>query len=71
MPFRRLRAWLRLDDYTEAKSEATDRIIARYSRGNTSVQNGQYMDKDKLNDLSSRGDEAMSRLRKMVRKHVA
>jgi hypothetical protein len=70
MIFQRLRAWLRLDDYAAAKDKATDDIIARYSRGNTEIQNGHYLDRDKLNDLSARGDEAMSRLEKMVQKHA-
>ncbi len=70
MVFRRLRAWLRLDDYAAAKDRATDDVIARYSRGNIEVQNGHYLDRDKLNDLSSQADEAMSRLEKLVQKHA-
>jgi len=70
MVFKRLRAWLRLDDYAAAKDKATDDVIARYSRGNTEVQNGHYLELDKLNDLSSQGDKAMSRLERLVQKRT-
>jgi hypothetical protein len=68
MPFRDLHRWLSLADYTDAKEHATEQIIARYSRGNVCVQNGSYIDSDKLSRLSERGDEAMSRLRRLVSK---
>ena len=66
MFFHRLAAWLQLEDYSVAKQKATDDIVARYSRGNTSMQNGHYLDREKLNQLSMNGDQAMSRLEKLV-----
>ncbi len=66
MVFRCLLAWLHMEDYSAAKQKATDDIVARYSRGNTSMQNGDYIDRDKLTKLSALGDKAMARLAKLV-----
>ncbi len=66
MFFRRLRAWLRLDDYFVAQQKATEEIVARFSRGNVAIQNGSFLDRDKLADLSEKGDEAMARLHKRI-----
>jgi hypothetical protein len=52
--------WLTLHDYESAKDEGTDRIIKRYSRGNTSIQNGWYVTEDELKELSAKGDRAMT-----------
>lgn len=68
MLFRDLYRWLSLADYTDAKQRATEEIVARFSRGNVCVQNGSYLDSDKLSRLSERGDKAMARLRRLVSK---
>jgi len=69
MLFRDLYRWLSLADYTDAKERATEEIVARFSRGNVCIQNGSYLDSDKLSRLSERGDKAMSRLRRLVSKN--
>ncbi len=71
MIFRRLSAWFQIDDYSAAKEKATDEIIARYSRGNTLVQNGYYLDQRNLDSLSERGDHAMAQLDKIVHRRAA
>jgi hypothetical protein len=52
--------WVTLLDYESAKDEATERVIKRYSRGNTSIQNGWYVSEDALKELSVKGDRAMA-----------
>jgi hypothetical protein len=63
---RRLYNWLTLNDYEIAKEEATDLIVKRLSRGNTSTQNGWYLDLIDLTRLSRAGDKAMRKLRRMI-----
>ena len=58
--------WFTLADYLDAKETATYDIIARYARGNIAIQNGAFLDKDKLDRLSKKGDEAMANLSKMI-----
>jgi hypothetical protein len=58
--------WLTLNDYVTAKEEATDLVVKRLSRGNTSTQNGWYLDWIDLTSLSKAGDKAMRRLKRMV-----
>jgi hypothetical protein len=62
----RIIGWLSLSDYTAAKEKATEEVIARYSRGNVAMQNGSFLDKDKLAGLSEKGDKAVERLRKLI-----
>jgi hypothetical protein len=66
MNFRAIIDWLTLADYEAAKERATEQIVARFARGNTAVQNGQYIDEDKLRDLSAAGDRATESLRRYV-----
>ncbi|HTT82743.1 MAG TPA: hypothetical protein VMF67_04635 [Rhizomicrobium sp.] len=63
----KLRAWLSLADYDFASEHATEQIIKRYTRGNVSLQNGWYMNDEKLKSLSARGDKAADRLRTQIR----
>lgn len=65
-PMRRLYNWLTLHDYEMAKDESTDLIVKRLSRGNTSTQNGWYLDFIDLTKLSLAGDKAMRKLKRVV-----
>ena len=58
--------WLTLQDYQLAKDDATDLVVRRLSRGNTSTQNGWYLDQDDLAKLSKAGDEAVRKLGRAV-----
>lgn len=60
--FRKIRDWLTLADYGKAKREATRQVVRRYSRGNTSVQNGWFMDEAELESLSRKADDAMKEI---------
>lgn len=48
--------------YDTAKKRETAKIVARYSRGNVSVQNGFILDEGALDNLRKRGDRAAKRL---------
>jgi len=61
---RSLYEWLTLKDYEKAKKRATAQIVSRFSRGNTSLQNGSYMDESELRDLTAAGDKAVENLRR-------
>ena len=50
--------------YESAKDDATTRIVARYSRGNTTIQNGYILDEDGLRRLRAKGDKAARSLAK-------
>jgi hypothetical protein len=63
---RRLYNWLTLNDYELAKDEATDLIVKRLARGNTSTQNGWYLDLIDLTKLSLAGDKAMRKLKRII-----
>lgn len=63
---RRFYNWLTLNDYVAAKEEASDSIVKRLSRGNTSTQNGWYLDQKDLTGLSKAGDKAMRKLLRMA-----
>lgn len=58
--------WLMLRDYEVAKADATELVVKRFSRGNTSAQNGWYMDCAELAELSRAADKAMSRLERRI-----
>lgn len=62
MMLRKLFNWVTLTDYEIAKEEATELVVKRFSRGNVSAQNGWYMDRSQLDDLSKAADAAMERL---------
>ncbi len=59
--------WLSVRDYDNAKADAQRRIVARFSRGNVTVQRGRYLDGDDARDLVRRGDVAMERLERGAR----
>jgi len=58
--------WITLRDYDVAKDQATEAVVKRFSRGNTSVQNGWYMDQSKLDKLSAAGDKAVAYIQKLL-----
>jgi hypothetical protein len=64
--FDRLRDWLALADYEDAKKAATDDLIARFSRRNVSIQNGWHMDDDDIHTLSLEGDRALESITKII-----
>ena len=63
---RRTYAWLTLADYDEASKAATEQVMKRYARGNTSLQNGWYLDERDLTTLSKKGDIAAAHLSQRV-----
>lgn len=65
--FQKIADLFTLADYDRAKHEATSRIVSRQSRGNISAQDGWYMTKDELDELSARADTALARLRRAFR----
>lgn len=64
--FAKLRDWLALADYDAAKKNATDELIARFSRRNVSIQNGWHLDDEALHKLSVEGDRAIARISELV-----
>ena len=48
--------------YKAADLASTARVVARYARGNTSVQLGRYLNSDKADKLRQLGDKAAKRL---------
>jgi hypothetical protein len=54
--------WLTLADYEQAKEMNCVNIVARFSRGNVNVQDGQIMDEKDLRLISARGDRALAHL---------
>lgn len=64
--FRKLVNWLNLVDLDEALRRASMRIVARYARGNTSIQDGRSMNRKRLSTLSLAADAAMYRLRQSL-----
>lgn len=54
--------WTSLADYDAAKEQATVDVVARFSRGNVSVQNGQVLDEADLRKVSTEGDQALAKL---------
>lgn len=60
-----------LGGYEAAKDAATLQIIARYSRGNTSIQNGHVLDEEALRKLHKKGDAAARKLARYVTPRVA
>jgi hypothetical protein len=57
---------LLLGGFEKAERESTARIVARFARGNVSVQAGRYIMDDELADLQDRGDAAAKRLQDAV-----
>jgi hypothetical protein len=50
--------WFALRDYERAKEKAAADLAARYSRGNTAMQNAWFIDQRALDALSVAGDTA-------------
>jgi len=48
--------------YETASKTAAGRVVARYSRGNTSVQFGRYLTSQSMEELRANGDRAAARL---------
>ena len=48
------------------QAKASSDIVTRFARGNTSVQNGQYLDETALLEMSCAADMAISRLKKRI-----
>lgn len=67
--FSKLQAWLALADYEAAKDNATNEIIARFSRRNVSVQNGWHMDSQEIEEISKNGDRAIANVSKIIAKN--
>lgn len=65
----RLRDWLSLRDYDEARDKATKKIVARYSRGNIKVQLGSFLDRKNLDNRSLAADHSMANIQKMMKNH--
>lgn len=63
---RRFYNWLTLTDYENAKEEATLLVVKRLSRGNTSTQNGWFLDFAGLLKLSKAGDVALRKLKRIL-----
>lgn len=54
--------------YEAADRESGRRAVARFSRGNTSVQLGRYMDSAKLEKMKADGDRAAKRLARRAKR---
>jgi hypothetical protein len=54
-----------LNGYELAKELATMNIVARFSRGNTAVQNGHLLDTSEIDKMRQKNAKAMKRLAKM------
>ncbi len=61
-PFKKLAAWLSLEDYEEASESAGMIVAARFSRGNVAIQNKRFVDKKAYNKLREDGERARARL---------
>jgi hypothetical protein len=64
--FQRLRDWLSLRDYEDAKRQGEKDVISRLSRGNTLSQNGDAMTDEELRAMSEAADRDMAHLEKLV-----
>lgn len=65
--FGRLWAWLSLQDYEAADRSATVQVVQRYSRGNTSVQDGRFLTSD---EMAIRALAMSKRLPAMIRRYA-
>ena len=52
--------------YQAADRASTERVVARFARGNTSIQQGHYLNADRTDALRKRGDKAASKLHSRV-----
>lgn len=54
--------------YEAASQKATERVVSRYARGNTSIQLGRYLNSTKMEKLRTNGDRAAARLAKRYKR---
>ena len=54
--------------YESASRSAVERTVARYTRGNTSIQFGRYLTWKKTKELLDDGDRAAARLAKRAKR---
>ena len=54
--------------FEAADSKSAGRVIARYARGNISIQFGRYLSEKKLEKLFADGDRAAARLAKRAKR---
>jgi hypothetical protein len=53
--------------YEVAKENATMDVVARFSRGNTAVQSGHFLDEPEINGMREKSAKAMKRLAKLAK----
>ena len=63
-----LRRYLTLADYRDELAAVADGVVAHYSRGNGSIQNGWIIDEDAQKKLSQQADASMRYLEACARK---
>lgn len=54
--------------YNAASRASAGRVVARYARGNTSIQLGRYLTSMKMGKLTADGDKAAARLAKRAKR---
>lgn len=54
--------------YDAASRSSTGRVVARFTRGNTSIQFGRYLNSAKMEKLQADGDRAAARLAARARR---
>ncbi len=59
-----VRRWLALADYEDSKKESSQRLLARYSRGNVALQRGAYIGPAELRARSKAADHSMRSIQK-------
>lgn len=64
--FRELLDRLLYRGYLAAEHASTERVVRRYSRGNTSIQQGRYLNDRRTELLLAAGDKAAGRLLRRV-----
>lgn len=57
-----------LNGFEAADERSAERVVARYSRGNTMVQFGRYLNSLKTERLRANGDRAAARLERRARR---
>lgn len=58
--------WLTLKDFHDAQRAAEEELVARYARGNTSIQNGWYIDEAGIEKLGRKGDRSFKKIRRII-----
>ncbi len=53
--------------YETANCTAVERVVSRYTRGNTSIQFGRYITTENMEELRANGDRAAARLAKRAK----